>query len=30
MPPPLWNGSNNSVYYDVIGRRYRVGVRYNF
>ncbi|MBB3357394.1 MULTISPECIES: TonB-dependent receptor domain-containing protein [unclassified Novosphingobium] len=30
MPPPLWNGNNNSVYYDVIGRRYRVGVRYNF
>lgn len=30
MPPPLWNGNNNSVYYDVIGRRYRMGVRYAF
>ncbi|WP_404710451.1 TonB-dependent receptor domain-containing protein [Sphingomonas sp. MMS24-J13] len=30
MPPPLWNGNNNSVYYDVIGRRYRMGLRYDF
>jgi iron complex outermembrane receptor protein len=30
MPPPLWNGNNNSVYYDVIGRRYRMGVRFDF
>ncbi|MBO9581458.1 MAG: TonB-dependent receptor [Sphingobium sp.] len=30
MPPPLWNGNNNSVYYDVIGRRYRMGIRYDF
>jgi len=29
-PPPLWNGNNNSVYYDNIGRRYRFGVRANF
>jgi iron complex outermembrane recepter protein len=30
MPPPLWNGNNNSVYYDVIGRRYRMGIRFDF
>lgn len=27
MPPPYWNGNNNTVYYDAVGRRYRVGVR---
>lgn len=29
-PPPFWNGNNNAVYYDNIGRRYRMGVRANF
>jgi outer membrane receptor protein involved in Fe transport len=29
-PPPYWNGNNNSVYYDNVGRRYRFGLRYNF
>jgi outer membrane receptor protein involved in Fe transport len=29
-PPPYWNGDNNSVNYDNVGRRYRVGVRTNF
>lgn len=29
-PPPYWNGDNNSVNYDNIGRRYRVGVRFGF
>ncbi|WP_160737024.1 TonB-dependent receptor domain-containing protein [Altericroceibacterium endophyticum] len=30
MPPPYWNGNNNAVYYDNVGRRYRMGVRSNF
>ena len=29
-PPPYFNGNNNAVYYDNIGRRYRAGVRMNF
>ena len=29
-PPPYWNGDNNSVNYDNVGRRYRIGVRTNF
>lgn len=29
-PPPYWNGNNNSVNYDNIGRRYRAGVRFGF
>lgn len=29
-PPAFWNGNNNTVNYDPIGRRYRVGVRANF
>ncbi|MEO9132983.1 MAG: TonB-dependent receptor, partial [Sphingomonas sp.] len=29
-PPPYWNGNNNSVNYDNIGRRYRVGLRFGF
>lgn len=28
--PPMWNGNNNGVYYDNIGRRYRMGVRVSF
>ena len=30
MPPPYWNGNNNTVYYDAVGRRYRVGVRVTY
>jgi iron complex outermembrane receptor protein len=30
LAPPLWNGNNNGVYYDNIGRRYRMGVRASF
>ena len=30
LAPPLWNGNNNAVYYDNIGRRYRMGVRVSF
>lgn len=30
LAPPLWNGNNNAVYYDNIGRRYRMGVRASF
>lgn len=29
-PPPYWNGNNNSVNYDNVGRRYRVGLRFGF
>lgn len=29
-PPPYWNGNNNSVNYDNVGRRYRIGVRTTF
>ncbi len=29
-PPPYWNGNNNAVYYDNIGRRYRMGIRASF
>jgi outer membrane receptor protein involved in Fe transport len=28
--PPMWNGNNNGVYYDNVGRRYRMGVRVSF
>ncbi|MCW2392726.1 outer membrane receptor protein involved in Fe transport [Sphingobium sp. B1D7B] len=30
MPPPYWNGNNNAVYYDNVGRRYRMGARVVF
>ena len=30
MPPPYWNGNNNTVYYDAVGRRYRAGVRVTY
>lgn len=30
QPPPFWNGNNNAVFYDNVGRRYRMGVRANF
>lgn len=30
MPPPYWNGNNNAVYYDNVGRRYRMGARVTF
>ncbi len=30
MPPPYWNGNNNTVYYDAVGRRYRMGVRVTY
>ena len=30
MPPPYWNGNNNTIYYDAVGRRYRAGVRVTY